>query len=142
MAVIYFAEQDPAKAVTAAFKQPTATTSLGWDSMRKAIVYHPYIVRVTSRTGDIVTFRFVQATQGAKTGTDVGGDHTVDLTNLRFVFPDNPSTLPAATELAAGNAYAFLFFTEAFIASSPTVTTDAAGSGGGTGKHPLGSEYY
>ncbi len=142
MAVIYFAEPDPAKAVTTAFKQPTATSSLGWDSMRKAIVYHPYVVRVIGRTGDVVTFRFVQATTGATTGADVGGDHTVDLTNLRHVFPDVPSTLPAPTDIAAGNAYAFLFFTDLFIASSPGVTTDAGNSGGGIGKHPAGAEYF
>jgi len=142
MAVVYFAETDPQKAVTAPFSRPTSTSSLGWDSMAKTIAYHPYIVRVVGRIGDVVTFRFIQAATGATTGADVGSDHTVDLTNLRYVLPDVPSTLPTPTDIAAGNAYAFLFFTDLFIASSPGVTTDAASSGGGLGKHPAGAEYF
>ncbi len=142
MAVIYFAEPDPQKAVTRAFKRPTQASTLGWDAGRSAIVYHPYLVRVIKRDGDVLTFRFIQATTGATTGQDVGSDHTVDLTNLRFVYPDDPSTLPSAADIAAGNDCAFLFFTDTFIGSNPGVSTDAAGSGGGIGKHPPGAEYF
>ncbi len=142
MAVIYFSEPDPQKAVTTPFPRPTSTSSLGWDSMAKTIVYHPYLVHVIKQDGDVLTFRFIQATIGATTGAEVGGDHAVDLTNLSYVYPGVPSTLPTLADIAAGNAYAFLFFTDSFIASSPVVTTDAGNSGGGTGKHPVGSEYY
>ena len=141
MALIYYAACSLAEATINPFKKPTKDSKLGWDSLADSFVYHPYLIRCLDPNKNAYRFKFIDCRSEAGTGEDYGAEHVVDLTDFSLVCPDRPSTLPTAADLANGDSYGFIFLSTKYMDPADT-TLDGPGSGGGTGKHPIGADYY
>src|SRR4051812_10203480 len=75
------------------------TTQIRWYHNEEEIIgYKPYLVQVVAIDGDLLDFFFINQ----ETGVAFGNRHSLNLSDLRVVYRDSPSTLPDAAQFYNG----------------------------------------
>lgn len=125
----------------ATFKAILANGGLAtWAELEEEWAYDPYLVHFTKRTDDpttsTITFEFVDCNDPPKA---VGVEHTISLSDVALLFPERPSTIPAA--VPAGGLYGFVMLNPRRLTQA--LSSDIAKTNSGTltaeGKWPRGA---
>ena len=123
------------KPITAPFhdKTPKDGDSFLWYFANEGRFFLPFLVRVETLDGSLLTFKVVSTLDGKLTGTPSGQAFSVDLSdrNLAWGDPGSRESLPSTIKGAVPKDYGVLMLSEDYV--------DANGlrGKGGTGKWPL-----